>query len=131
MTVTWAYESLVPPASSCEYDETPVIVPPYIVNSWPPSWCAEVTLPAPSLSATTVGSSGIANVEAGPGTQSAAGMSSQRSALVCVWFQVARESYACTPPLRVRYEISTERLVVELDFGSSRITRCGVTSSSP
>ena len=31
--VRCAYESLVPPASSCVYSDTPVIVPPYIVST--------------------------------------------------------------------------------------------------
>ena len=58
------------------------------------------------------------------------GFAPQRSAEVCVWFHVARESYACTPPFRVRNEISTVRPVIGLFLGSSRITRWGVTSSS-
>jgi len=129
--VTCAYESLDPEGSSCEYAETAVMVPPYIVKTWPPSWWPEVALPGPLLSATTVGSDGIAKVVAGPGTQLAAErLAPQRSADDCVVFHVARESYACTPPFRVRYEISTVLPVRGPFLGRSRTTRCGVTSSS-
>ena len=65
------------------------MVPPYIVKTWPVSWCAEVALPEPFASATTVPSSGIGNVLVGGlleggETQSEAFMFAQRSALVCV-----------------------------------------------